>query len=48
VLWGALFLDERIGVHHIAGAAMILAGISLVARVEQNGGALNPPESSRS
>ena len=32
VLWGVMFLDERIGVHHVAGAAMILAGIALVAK----------------
>lgn len=32
VLWGVLFLDERVGVHHVAGAAMILAGIALVAK----------------
>ncbi len=35
VLWGAVFLDERIGVHHVAGAAMILAGITLVARARR-------------
>ena len=32
VLWGVMFLDERIGVHHVAGAAMILAGLALVAK----------------
>lgn len=32
VLWGVMFLDERIGAHHVAGAVMILAGIALVAR----------------
>ncbi len=30
-LWGVLFLGERIGVHMIVGAAMIVAGIALVA-----------------
>ena len=45
-LWGVVFLDERIGVRHVAGAAMILAGIALVARTRRL--ALNPPESSRS
>jgi drug/metabolite transporter (DMT)-like permease len=30
-LWGVLFLGERISVHMIAGAAMIVAGIALVA-----------------
>jgi drug/metabolite transporter (DMT)-like permease len=35
VLWGAIFLGERIGVHHAAGAAMILAGITLVARARR-------------
>lgn len=34
-LWGVLFLDERIGTHHIAGAAMIVTGIALVARARQ-------------
>ncbi len=32
VLWGVLFLDERIGLHHVSGAAMILVGIALVAK----------------
>ena len=32
-LWGVVFLGERIGVHHVLGAAMILGGIALVARV---------------
>lgn len=36
VLWGAVFLDERIGAHHVAGAAMILAGITLVARARRS------------
>lgn len=31
MLWGALFLGERIGAHMIAGAAIIIAGIALVA-----------------
>lgn len=35
VLWGVVFLDERIGVHHVAGAAMILAGIALVAKARR-------------
>ena len=35
VLWGAVFLDERIGVHHVAGAVMILAGIALVAKARR-------------
>ncbi len=35
VLWGVMFLDEHIGVHHIAGAAMILAGITLVAKTRK-------------
>ena len=35
VLWGAVFLGERIGVHHAAGAAMILAGITLVAKARR-------------
>jgi drug/metabolite transporter (DMT)-like permease len=46
VLWGVVFLDERIGVHHVGGAAMILAGITLVAKTRPAG--INPPESSRS
>ncbi len=46
VLWGVMFLDEHIGMHHIAGAAMILAGIALVAKSRLS--AVNPPESSRS
>lgn len=32
-LWGVVFLGERIGVHHVLGAAMIIGGIALVARV---------------
>ena len=36
VLWGVMFLDERIGVHHVAGAGMILAGIALVAKARRN------------
>lgn len=36
VLWGAVFLGERIGVHHAAGAAMILAGITLVAKARRS------------
>ena len=35
VLWGAVFVGERIGVHHAAGAAMILAGITLVAKARR-------------
>jgi drug/metabolite transporter (DMT)-like permease len=35
VLWGVVFLDERIGIHHAAGAAMILAGIALVAKARR-------------
>jgi drug/metabolite transporter (DMT)-like permease len=31
-LWGVLFLGERLGLHHILGAAMICGGIALVAR----------------
>jgi drug/metabolite transporter (DMT)-like permease len=31
-LWGVLFLDEQLGMHHILGAAMIFGGIALVAR----------------
>ena len=31
VVWGVVFLGERIGLHHIAGAGMILTGIALVA-----------------
>lgn len=31
-LWGVIFLDERIGIHHVVGAAMIIGGIALVAR----------------
>ena len=31
-LWGVIFLDERIGIHHVLGAAMIIGGIALVAR----------------
>ncbi len=32
-LWGMVFLGERIGIHHVLGAAMIIGGIALVARV---------------
>jgi drug/metabolite transporter (DMT)-like permease len=46
VLWGVLFLDERIGIHHLAGAAMVLTGVGLVAKARR--GAANPPESLRS
>ena len=35
VLWGVVFLGERIGVHHVIGAVMILAGITLVAKARQ-------------
>ena len=35
VLWGVVFLDEQIGVHHVAGAAMILAGIALVTKARR-------------
>ncbi len=35
VLWGVVFLNERIGVHHVAGAVMILAGIALVAKARR-------------
>ncbi len=35
VIWGAVFLDERIGMHHVAGAVMILAGITLVAKARR-------------
>ena len=45
-LWGVIFLDERIGVHHVAGAVMILAGIALVAKSRHT--AINRPETSRS
>lgn len=31
-LWGALFLGEHLGAHHVLGAAMIVGGIALVAR----------------
>ena len=41
VLWGVVFLDEHIGVHHVAGAVMILAGITLVAK-----GRREPPRAS--
>ncbi len=30
-LWGVIFLGERLGVHHVLGAAMIIGGIALVA-----------------
>ena len=33
-LWGVVFLGERIGIHHVLGAAMIIGGIALVARVQ--------------
>lgn len=46
VFWGAVFLGERIGVHHIAGAVMVLAGVALVAKARR--GSVSPPESSRS
>ena len=36
VLWGVLFLDEHIGGHHAVGAAMILAGIALVAKARRD------------
>jgi len=36
VLWGVVFLDEHIGVHHVAGAVMILAGITLVAQARRS------------
>ena len=32
-LWGVVLLGERIGLHHVLGAAMIIGGIALVARV---------------
>lgn len=32
-LWGALFLDERIGWHSVLGGIMIVTGIAVVARV---------------
>ena len=41
-LWGVMFLGERIGVHHVLGAAMILAGIALVVRVP-HGAPAEPP-----
>ena len=42
VLWGILFLDERLGLHHAAGAAMILAGIALIAKAQHpNSGRLS-------
>ena len=31
-LWGVVFLGERLGAHHVLGAAMIIGGIALVAR----------------
>ena len=34
-LWGVVCLDEHIGTHHVLGAAMILAGIALVARARR-------------
>lgn len=46
VLWGVVFLDERIGGHHVAGAAMILAGITLVAQARR--ASISPAESTRS
>ena len=39
VLWGVVFLDERLGAHHMAGAGMILAGIALVAKARRGGSA---------
>jgi drug/metabolite transporter (DMT)-like permease len=36
ILWGAVFLGERIGVHHVLGAAMIIAGIAAVTRARQS------------
>ena len=38
IFWGVVLLDERIGVHHVAGAAMIIAGIALVARARRGNG----------
>jgi drug/metabolite transporter (DMT)-like permease len=35
ILWGVVFLGERIGVHHVLGAAMIVAGIAAVARARR-------------
>lgn len=34
-LWGVLFLGERLGAHHVVGAAMICGGIALVARAHE-------------
>jgi drug/metabolite transporter (DMT)-like permease len=34
-LWGMLFLDEHIGLHHVLGTAMIIGGIALVARARR-------------
>ena len=34
-LWGVIFLGERLGVHHVLGAAMIIGGIALVARARR-------------
>lgn len=51
VIWGAVFLGERLGMHHMAGAGMILAGIALVAKAQrttEKSGEINPPESLRS
>lgn len=50
VLWGVVFLGERIGVHHAFGAVMILMGIALIAKARHpaTNAAVNPPESSRS
>jgi drug/metabolite transporter (DMT)-like permease len=50
VLWGVVFLGEHVGPPHLAGAAMILAGITLVAKAQRPAAttAVNPPESSRS
>lgn len=44
VLWGAVFLGERIGLHHAAGAAMILAGITLVAKARRKQPSINPDD----
>jgi drug/metabolite transporter (DMT)-like permease len=34
-LWGVVFLGERLSVHHVLGAAMIVGGIALVARARR-------------
>lgn len=41
-LWGVLFLDETIGVHTIAGGAMIIAGIALLSRARVQSSAQTP------